>query len=475
MAGTITCTEDGSNYEQETSTFLKEAEVAELKNMFKKGGLNTIQSDFIAVINSAVGLKPKMLNIAGRAPLSELSKGLVTRLKVTIEDVTDIPLIAEAESNKHRLKEANNYWDKVQNMHKKLKKETIEAARAYNTRVRNKNDDIDNYNNEHKNDPNFVKKSHYTELTINEDETFRVIENKDDITGVFNPEATTVRESYKLLGLFKTKYDKAHDTAKEYQEQLKPTSVDGYRVCISEGEKLPKGVQVGAKKQVVGQGDKIIYTNPDGSIVEVVDKKTPVGKGPSRTVTIRNKNGYPTSTIEYDDTGKQLSEKEYKYKRTDIDGVYETTITTKGKNETVEKKYTYYDGDGNYQIKDEMPKEYEVKKYDDPKQYYAEKSSEDWKEWKETDWDTTNSKSHDDRLVDGNEFKEYDFSGSSNGSIPSGYSFTGGYRPDEEMIENARQADEDRKENAKIIQPSSDLENQSQNGNYQTPLINQPR
>ena len=349
--GDITCSENADDFAAETSNFLKDSDISALEKSFDAGGLKNVNRNINSEIKSQMklGLSLDSLNINGRAPLNELSEELLARLNVSIEDIDVAKKIVRAEGNRHRKEEASRYWEEVQKTLEKLKEKTQSAVGAYNDATASYNTKVRQHNSEHPDD----KKSYRTKLLWNDSNNFDCISNIGDIDSGA-PHSGDVKKAYEKLGEFQKKYDEAKKLLNECNS-LSPDSVAGYRISVPEGEKTPAGVQTGAKRQSIETdstgGRKDVYTNPDGSRVEVTYK---YGSVKTSTVT-KNRYGYVMKETKYDSNGKETGQVEYKYRKTDTKGVYNRITVENGKS-TGEEKYSYVDAHGNYQVSNEKPK-----------------------------------------------------------------------------------------------------------------------
>lgn len=310
-------------WQSEKDEFLKDSEVSDVVTSLEEGGLNELEGEFSSKLKAEMktGLSLNSLNLDGRAPLNEVATEMVARLNVTMADVTALKGIAQGEGNTHRKDEAEKWWTEVQKHYKELVDDLRDKERTYNNR---KNLEYEVTNSEGEKETR-----HHEKCSVNvSDDTLPTWGSKPstNING-----GSAVIEAFNEATKF---YNSKYLAAKEYYKECSKldTSIDKYGKSIPAGEEKPVGVQPGAKKKVEsdrgGKQQKIIYTNPDGSTVEIT--KT---DGKIKAHRVKNRYGYITESVVYDKDGKIDHKNVYTYKKTG-NHVYQTT----------QQQYKYTDG-----------------------------------------------------------------------------------------------------------------------------------
>ena len=310
-------------WQSEKDEFLKESEVSDVVTSLEEGGLNELEGEFSSKLKGEMktGLSLDALNLDGRAPLNEVATEMVARLNVTMADVTALKGIAQGEGNRHRKDEADKWWTEVQKHYKELVADLKDKEATYNNR---KNLEYEVTNSEGEKETR-----HHEKCSVNvSDDTLPTWGSKPstNING-----GSAVIEAFNEATKF---YNSKYLAAKEYYKECSKldTSIDKYGKSIPAGEEKPAGVQPGAKKKVEndlgGKLQKITYTNPDGSTVEIT--KT---DGKIKEHRVKNRYGYITESVAYDKDGKVDHKNVYTYKKVG-NHVYQTT----------QQQYKYTDG-----------------------------------------------------------------------------------------------------------------------------------
>lgn len=307
-------------YQTEKSEFLTDGEVSDVVSSLDEGGLNELEGEFSSKLKTEMetGLSLEALNLDGRAPLNEVATEMVARLRVTVDDITSLKGLAEAEGNKHRKDEATKWFEEVKKHYKELCENLKSAVDSYNS-----NRDYSDVKDE---DGKTITK-YYNQIRLENATSYDAEPTVHPSPDSRSSYAGKVESALKEAKSFFSKYQEAEEYNKECSK-LK-TSTDGYRKAIPAGEERPEGVQPGAKKKVTGstQGSVTEYTNPDGS--KVVIKKTPNGTE-HRVI---NGYGYITESVVYNKKGEIDHKNVYTYKKVG-NHVYQTT----------QEQYAYKDG-----------------------------------------------------------------------------------------------------------------------------------
>lgn len=320
---------------------------------FDKGGLNSIEADLSNGIKKEMkaGLSLESLNIEGRAPLNEIAQETLARVKVTIQDVEDIKRIARAEGNKHIKEEAQTLVEKCEEEYKKRQEAFKSGAlAAYN----------DSDNRKHKvgedSDGN-PKYDYYSKASFETNLTGHIT-----LSGFNSSTDASAKVENELIALNEF-YDEYVKPAQDYNKKHSglSTSTGGIsKIGPKDKFNRPRGVQEGARVQYQGssQGGKTIYTNPDGSTVEISEDAN------GKRHVIKNRYNYVTEEIEYGKDGKEVKRTEYSWKQSGIAGVYVAGVTEyaykdgkeqKG-NKRMTSKYAYPTKNGGVKIVDDTQK-----------------------------------------------------------------------------------------------------------------------
>ena len=123
------------SWKTEKDEFLKESEVSDVVSSLDEGGLNELEGEFSSKLKTEMetGLSLDALNLDGRAPLNEVATEMVARLNVTMDDVSTLKGIAQAEGNKHRKEEASKWWTEVKKHYEELCEKLQSAVNSYNS------------------------------------------------------------------------------------------------------------------------------------------------------------------------------------------------------------------------------------------------------------------------------------------------------------------------------------------------------
>ncbi len=345
--------------------FLRGSRTQELAGYLTSGNIAKIADDFKAKIRAEIskGLSVKALSLEGRAPLNDIALEMLSRIDVTIDDIMLAKTTTEARGNDHTIKEADKFLTEVLKKYQELCKDAKESARGYNQL-------------------SYVQE--YTEYTTNADGERTPQKRKRDVyvsdkikidysADRDAPQKITMeptscpsrdREHFgntfdNVKSLYETAaefYDTKVQEAYAFWNEAKKLTVPSTEtpVAIPEGEERPYGVHPDAKKQVItgGNGQIVIYTNPDGSTVEIRKER-----GKETTHKVKNRYGYTTETIHYNEDGSIAYKNKWDYTQPDKSKpVYEASYTRyeldeKGKwvqtGETTSWGYSYPDKDGN--------------------------------------------------------------------------------------------------------------------------------
>lgn len=312
------------SWKTEKDEFLKESEVSDVVSSLDEGGLNELEGEFSSKLKTEMetGLSLDALNLDGRAPLNEVATEMVARLNVTIDDVSTLKGIAQAEGNKHRKEEASKWWTEVKKHYEELCEKLQSAVNSYNSDRDYKTGDKDSEGNP-------ITK-YYDKIgvsNLNDTSTEPSVSPSPDSRSSHASKVTSALEEAKS---FHSKYKEA----KEYNDECSglDTSMDKYGKSIPAGEDKPEGVQPGAKKKVEtdmgGKLQKITYTNPDGSTVEITKTDGKIAEH-----RVKNRYGYITESVIYNKDGEIDHKNVYTYKKVG-NHVYQTT----------QEQYSYKDG-----------------------------------------------------------------------------------------------------------------------------------
>ena len=288
---------------------------------------------------------------------------MLSRIDVTIDDIMLAKTTTEARGNDHTIQEADKFLTEVLKKYQELCKDAKEAARGYNqlSYVQEYTEYTTNADGERT--PQKRKRDVYVsekieiDYSANRDEPRKITmkptscpsRDREHFGNTFN----NVKSLYETAAEFyDTKVQEAYAFWNEAQKLPVPSTE--MPVAIPEGEERPYGVHPDAKKQVItgGNGQIVIYTNPDGSTVEIRKER-----GKETTHKVKNRYGYTTETIHYNEDGSIAYKNKWDYTQPDKSKpVYEASYTRyeldeKGKwvqtGETTSWGYSYPDKDGN--------------------------------------------------------------------------------------------------------------------------------
>lgn len=343
-----------------TDQFLKGTDTDELVENIESGKISKLEENFKNKIfeEEKKGLSLEALSIDGRAPLNEIALELRARIDVSIEDIESLKTIAKAKGYDHTKCEAEKYLKEVLKKYKELCDKADQALDDYKEATYVKESLRDNGDGT----------QHYERKTIhcNSDITIDY-EIKDESTTKITMKGSKDSDSKfdgdyaKLESAFKAAesyYDDKVEKAIEFKkkaDELEVPSTASLPMPIPNDETRPEGVQPDAKKEshVNQNGDGyVLYTNPDGSTVQIKYEK-----GKITDHKVKNRYGYTTETIKYDENGKVAYKNVWTYHKVEgTDHVYESEYqkyVPGDKDEWIaegEPKsygYSYPDSDGN--------------------------------------------------------------------------------------------------------------------------------
>lgn len=337
--------------------FLEGSQTDTLANNFTSKNISKVASEFKDKVRAELskGLSVKALSLEGRAPLNDIALEMLSRIDVTIDDIALAKTTTIANGNDHTIKEADRFLKKVLEHYENVICQKVEHALRDCENAHYETDESDG-------NGGTKKVTHYCHNTITV---------KHPIAGADTPKITKSgsRDSNSHFDSVYAKFEEAFKAAEDYydnkvQEAIKfweyahvlpvPGINDAPILAIPEGEERPYGVHPDAKKQVItgGNGQIVIYTNPDGSTVEIRKER-----GKETTHKVKNRYGYTTETIHYNEDGSIAYKNKWDYTQPDKSKpVYEASYTRyeldeKGKwvqtGETTSWGYSYPDKDGN--------------------------------------------------------------------------------------------------------------------------------
>ena len=324
--------------ESSSSEFLEQAKTEELAEKFDGGNLAKIADEFTKVIeeHKTKGLSRRALSLEGRSPLNEIANEMIARLQVTVTDVEDAKAITEAKGNDHTNKEADKFLKEVLKKYEEKCKKVDEALRSCeNASYQEKYKDGE----EEKTRTVYCKNGITVKYSIDGASTTKITKSGSrDSDSHFDDEYAKFEEAFKAA---ETYYDgKVKEAIDFYNANGKgalPTGgADGIPLSMPNDEALPEGVQPDAKKEEHSgsRGQRVVYTNPDGSTVEIVKEN-----GKTTKHVVRNRYGYTTETYKYDDDGNMTHKNVWSYKKVG-DHVYESSYTRYEKNSSGEWEAT---------------------------------------------------------------------------------------------------------------------------------------
>ena len=339
--------------------FLEGSQTDTLANNFTSNNISKVASEFKDKVRAELskGLSVKALSLEGRAPLNDIALEMLSRIDVTIDDIALAKTTTIANGNDHTIKEADRFLKKVLEHYENVICQKVEHALRDCENAHYETDESDG-------NGGTKKVTHYCHNTITV---------KHPIAGADTPKITKSgsRDSNSHFDSVYAKFEEAFKAAEDYYDNKVHEAIEFWEyahvlpvpgindapiLAIPEGEERPYGVHPDAKKQVItgSNGQIVIYTNPDGSTVEIRKER-----GKETTHKVKNRYGYTTETIHYNEDGSIDHINKWSYKKVEDapDHVYEASYTRYELDEKENKwvqtgettswGYAYPDKDGN--------------------------------------------------------------------------------------------------------------------------------